>query len=99
MGHAAFAHRAVGALPVGGLNRATSRGWQPVELRRAAELLYDGIERDRSLRAKFGSDLEGERVKLGALFVEVFAGVPDWSSGNTFGPLAQPHRHIHITRR
>jgi ankyrin repeat protein/truncated hemoglobin YjbI len=75
------------------------RAWQPDELRQAAELLYDGVERDRPLRAKFGGDLEGERRKLGALFVELFAGKPEWSGGLTFGPLAQPHRHIHITRR
>src|SRR4051794_37592643 len=74
------------------------RAWPESGLSPAAELIYDGIERDRPLRAKFGGDLEGERRKLAALFVEVFGGAPEWSGGHTYGPLSEPHRHIHITR-
>jgi hypothetical protein len=98
MTHPAFAHRALGALPLDGLDRGITRAWPVSELRQAAELLYDRIERDRPLRVKFGSDLDGERRKLGALFVELFAGAPEWNGGHTVGPLGRPHAHIHITR-
>jgi ankyrin repeat protein/truncated hemoglobin YjbI len=99
MTHPAFAHRAVGALAIDRLDRPPARVWATDDLHRAANLLYDRIEQDRPLRVKFGGDLEGERRKLGALFAELFGDAPEWSGGHTFGPLAQPHRHIHITRQ
>jgi truncated hemoglobin YjbI/ankyrin repeat protein len=66
-------------------------------VRSIAQRLYDGIEGDRNLRAKFGSDLELERHKLGAFLVEFFGGEPEWSRKYSIQYLGGAHRIVHIT--
>lgn len=97
MTHPDLAHRAVAALPTDlalvdgeALGGATA-------IATIAERLYDGIEADRSLRTKFGSDFEGERQKLGAFLVELFGGAPEWNAKFARQDLGGAHRFIHIT--
>jgi truncated hemoglobin YjbI/ankyrin repeat protein len=97
MTHPLLAHRAVGAVPTA---RAAVDGADvggPDAIRAVVERLYDGIEGDRTLRPKFGSDLDGERRKLGAFLVEVFGGPPEWNTQFAYHDLAGSHRFIHIT--
>ncbi len=100
MTHPLLAHRAVGAVPATrtGVDGADIRGIGGADaIRAVVERLYDGIEGDRTLRPKFGSDLEAERRKLGAFLIEIFGGPPEWNTQFAYHDLAGSHRFIHIT--
>lgn len=62
-----------------------------------ADRLYDGIEGDRPLRRKLSGDLDGERLKLGALLIEMLGGEPCWNQRYAREDLGGAHRFIHIT--
>jgi truncated hemoglobin YjbI/ankyrin repeat protein len=69
------------------------------QARAIADGLYDGVEADRVLRPKFGGDIAGERVRLGALLSELFGGEAEWSRQFGSRDLASAHRIIHISAK
>jgi hypothetical protein len=91
MTHPLLAHRAVSVVPTTPpLIEGTAIGGDDA-IRTVVERLYDGIEGDRDLRTKFGSDLEGERRKLGAFVVEFLGGRPEWNTPSA--PATACSRH------